>query len=40
MEKVKGLVCSKCGKKVGEEVMYHCPDCGIEGTLDVIYNID
>ncbi len=40
MEKIKGLVCSKCGKKVGEEVMYHCPDCGIEGTLDVIYNID
>lgn len=40
MEKVKGLVCSKCGKKVGEEVMYHCPDCGIEGTLDVVYNMD
>ncbi|MEW8994485.1 threonine synthase [Clostridium sp.] len=40
MEKVEGLVCSKCGKRVGEEVMYHCPECGTEGTLNVNYNMD
>lgn len=40
MEKIKELVCSKCGKKVGENVMYHCPNCGTEGTLDVTYNMD
>lgn len=40
MEKIKKLVCSKCGKRVGENVMYHCPNCGTEGTLDVTYNMD
>jgi threonine synthase len=40
MKKIKHLVCSKCGAKVSEEVMYHCPHCGIEGTLDVIYDMD
>ncbi|MEG1254526.1 threonine synthase [Clostridium sp.] len=40
MKKIKHLVCSKCGKQVGEDVMYNCPDCGTEGTLDVIYDID
>jgi threonine synthase len=40
MKKIKELICSKCGEKVGEEAMYHCPDCGTEGTLDVIYNMD
>lgn len=40
MKKIKGLVCSKCGKMVDETVMYNCPDCGTEGTLDVIYDMD
>lgn len=40
MEKIKELVCSKCGKRVGKNVMYHCPNCGTEGTLDVTYNMD
>lgn len=40
MKKIKHLVCSKCGAKVSEEVMYHCPHCGTEGTLDVIYDMD
>lgn len=39
MKKIKHLVCSKCGKQFGEDVMYHCPDCGIEGTLDVTYDM-
>lgn len=40
MKKIKHLVCSKCGAKVSEEVMYHCPHCGTEGTLDVIFDMD
>ena len=40
LKKIKGLVCSKCGKMVDEAVMYNCPDCGTEGTLDVIYDMD
>lgn len=40
LEKIKGLVCSKCGKMVDEIVMYNCPDCGADGTLDVIYDMD
>jgi len=40
MKKIKHLVCSKCGAKVSEEVMYNCPHCGTEGTLDVIYDMD
>ncbi len=39
MKKIKYLVCSKCGKQFGEDVMYHCPYCGIEGTLDVTYDM-
>jgi threonine synthase len=39
MEKIKHLKCSKCGALVGEEVMYNCPHCGTEGTLDVIFDI-
>lgn len=40
MRKIKSLVCSKCGKVVGEEIMYNCPICGTEGTLDVVYDMD
>lgn len=40
MCKIKNLLCSKCGKVVGEEAMYHCPVCGTEGTLDVIYDLE
>lgn len=39
MEKIKHLKCSKCGATFSEEVMYHCPHCGTEGTLDVIFDI-
>jgi threonine synthase len=39
VEKIKHLKCSKCGTTFGEEVMYHCPHCGTEGTLDVIFDI-
>lgn len=38
MDKIKHLSCSKCGKTFSEEVMYHCDECGTEGTLDVIYD--
>jgi len=40
MKKIKHLKCSKCGCVVSEEVMYNCPKCGPEGTLDVIYDMD
>lgn len=40
MEKIKHLKCSKCGATLTEEVMYHCPHCGTEGTLDVIFDMD
>ncbi len=40
MDKIKHLKCSKCGKTFGEEVLYHCDECGTEGTLDVIYDMD
>jgi threonine synthase len=40
MKKIKHLKCSKCGATFSEEVMYHCPHCGTEGTLDVIFDID
>ncbi len=39
MEKIKHLRCSKCGKLVDETVMYNCPVCGTEGTLDVLYDM-
>ena len=40
MKKIKHLKCSKCSEVVSEEVMYNCPKCGTEGTLDVIYDMD
>jgi threonine synthase len=41
MKKIKHLKCSKCGNTYGEEeVMYHCPECGPSGTLDVIFDMD
>lgn len=40
MDKIKYLRCSKCGKTFSEEVMYHCDDCGTEGTLEVIYDLE
>jgi threonine synthase len=40
MKKIKHLKCSKCGETFTEEVMYHCPYCGTEGTLDVVFDLD
>ncbi|HEY8364395.1 MAG TPA: threonine synthase [Haloplasmataceae bacterium] len=40
MKKIKYLRCSKCGRIYSEEVMYHCPVCGISGTLEVVFDID
>lgn len=39
MAKVESLQCVKCGRKyTAEEVEYCCPQCGPEGTLDVLYD--
>src|SRR5690554_4810769 len=39
MKKIKYLKCSKCKKTFDESLMYHCPDCGTSGTLDVVFDI-
>jgi threonine synthase len=41
INKVKKLKCVKCGKEYQEnEVQYTCPDCGIEGILDVMLDYE
>ena len=41
MADVKFLKCVKCGKIYHpDDVMYCCPVCGTEGTLDVIYDYE
>lgn len=37
----KVLRCVLCGKEYGsDEIVYTCPSCGIDGTLDVIYDYE
>jgi threonine synthase len=39
MPKVEYLKCVKCGREYSPgDIMYYCPSCGTEGTLDVIYD--
>lgn len=41
MTEVKCLKCVKCGREfIPQGIQYHCPDCGVEGTLDVLYDLD
>ena len=41
MSKVLKLKCVKCGREFTEnEVLYTCPDCGIDGILDVVLDYD
>ncbi len=40
MGKVTGLVCLKCGKRYEKGQHITCPDCGLEGILDVEYDYD
>lgn len=41
MSKVLTLKCVKCGKEYNPaEVLYTCPDCGIDGILDVVLDYD
>ncbi|MGE5542015.1 MAG: threonine synthase [Bacillota bacterium] len=41
MGTVAGLRCVSCGRVYRErEVDYTCPVCGLDGTLDVLYNLD
>jgi threonine synthase len=41
MDHVTGLKCVLCGKEWGtDETLYTCPQCGIKGILDVVYDYD
>lgn len=41
MSKVLKLKCVKCGREYKTaEVLYTCPDCGIDGILDVVLDYD
>lgn len=41
MSKVLKLKCVKCGREFNEaEILYTCPDCGIDGILDVVLDYD
>ena len=40
MAKVTGLTCLKCGRRHGAGEFILCPDCGLDGILDVEYDYD
>lgn len=41
MATITALVCSICGQSYApDSVTYHCPACGLVGTLDVIFDYD
>jgi threonine synthase len=40
MGKVTGLVCVKCGGRYGRGECITCPECGLDGILDVDYDYD
>ena len=41
MKHIHCLKCVKCGREYAlDDVMYVCRDCGLEGTLDVIYDMN
>jgi threonine synthase len=40
MARVSGLTCVKCGKAFGAEPFITCPDCGLDGILDVGYDYE
>ncbi len=41
MKHIQGLKCVKCGREYAlGDVMYVCRDCGLEGTLDVVYDMN
>jgi len=41
MDHVEGLQCILCGREYSvEDTLYTCPECGVEGILDVMYKYD
>jgi threonine synthase len=40
MGKVTGLLCVKCGRRYARGEYIICPDCGLDGILDVEYDYD
>jgi threonine synthase len=40
LEHIRQLTCVACGRHHGTETLYTCPACGIEGILDVEYDLE
>jgi len=41
MDHVEGLRCVLCGREYAtDETLYTCPNCGVKGILDVVYDYD
>jgi threonine synthase len=40
LEHIRRLTCVQCGRHHGTEVSYTCPDCRLEGILDVEYDYE
>ena len=41
MKHIHGLKCVKCGREyAADDALYVCRDCGLKGTLDVVYDMN
>ncbi|HYV47267.1 MAG TPA: threonine synthase [Myxococcaceae bacterium] len=40
LEHIRQLTCVACGRHYGTDTLYTCPACGLEGILDVEYDLD
>ncbi|HVE86715.1 MAG TPA: threonine synthase [Myxococcales bacterium] len=40
LEHIRQLTCVACGRHYGTDTLYTCPSCGIEGILDVEYDVE
>jgi len=40
LEHIRQLTCVACGRHYGTDTLYTCPACGLEGILDVEYDLE
>lgn len=40
LEHIRQLTCVACGRRYGTDALYTCPTCGLEGILDVEYDLE